>query len=66
MDTDQDNKDRLQKILFGAFSGPPTPLKDIPTRAGESRKLPKRSDEKQRDSERAYRGPRASKHIRGQ
>jgi hypothetical protein len=30
---------RLQKILQGAFSGPPTPLKDIPTRSGESRKL---------------------------
>lgn len=30
---------QLQKILQGAFSGPPTPLKDIPTRDGESRKL---------------------------
>lgn len=43
MDTDQFNaeetKRRLQKTLQGAFSGPPTPLKDIPTKAGESRKL---------------------------
>jgi len=29
---------RLQKTLQGAFSGPPTPLKDILTRDGESRK----------------------------
>jgi hypothetical protein len=31
--------ERLQRILQGAFSGPPTPLKDIPTQHGESRKL---------------------------
>jgi hypothetical protein len=30
---------RLQSILQGAFSGPPTPLKDIPKRNGESRQL---------------------------
>lgn len=30
---------RLQKALQGAFSGAPTPLKDIPTKYGESRKL---------------------------
>jgi hypothetical protein len=42
---DQDTtKTRLQKILQGAFSGPPTPLKDIPTREGESRKLRGSSD----------------------
>jgi hypothetical protein len=28
---------RLRKMLRGAFSGPPTPLKDIPTKSGESR-----------------------------
>jgi hypothetical protein len=43
MDDDQyiaeETEQRLQKILQGAFSGPPTPLKDIPTRTGESRKL---------------------------
>jgi len=31
--------ERLQRILQGAFSGPPTPLKDIPTREGESRRI---------------------------
>ena len=30
-------KRRLGAALLGAFSGPPTPLKDIPTREGESR-----------------------------
>jgi hypothetical protein len=35
----QQAEQRLQKILRGAFAGPPTPLKDIPTRTGESRKL---------------------------
>jgi hypothetical protein len=28
---------RLKAILRGAFSGPPTPLKDIPKKSGESR-----------------------------
>jgi hypothetical protein len=36
--SDSEVKERLQKTLHGAFSGPPTPLKDIPTREGESRK----------------------------
>jgi hypothetical protein len=35
----ENQKERLQAILRGAFSGPPTPLKDIPTRDGESRSL---------------------------
>ena len=50
MDTDQFSKketeQRLQKILQGAFAGPPTPLKDIPKRNGESRI--KRTGKKQR------------------
>lgn len=33
-----ETEQRLRKILEGAFSGPPTPLKDIPTRFGEKRK----------------------------
>jgi hypothetical protein len=41
MDTDQSNakkyKQRLEAIFRGAFAGPPTPLKDIPKRNGESR-----------------------------
>jgi hypothetical protein len=40
MDDDQYSPDevkrRLQKMLRGAFSGPPTTLKDIPKKAGES------------------------------
>ena len=35
----EETQDRLQKILQGAFSGPPTPLKDIPTRTGEFRAI---------------------------
>jgi hypothetical protein len=35
----EETKQRLRKTLQGAFSGPPTPLKDIATRDGESRKL---------------------------
>ena len=33
----QSAKERLQAALRGAFAGPPTPLKDIPTKGGESR-----------------------------
>jgi len=33
----------LQKILRGAFSGPPTPLKRIPKKSGESRATKARS-----------------------
>ena len=36
---EKETEQRLQKILQGAFGGPPTPLKDIPTRSGESRQL---------------------------
>jgi hypothetical protein len=39
---------RLQKILQGAFSGPPTPLKDIPTRSGEQRAKRKNQPRKRR------------------
>jgi hypothetical protein len=34
---DDEGKRRLQSILRGAFKGPPTPLKDIPKKSGESR-----------------------------
>ncbi len=48
MSESKETDERLQAILRGAFAGPPTPLKDIPTREGEARKLgqtknPKRS-----------------------
>jgi len=36
-------KERLASILRGAFSGPPTPLKDIPKRNGEHRALRQKS-----------------------
>jgi hypothetical protein len=39
----QSTTDRLQKILRGAFSGFPTPLKDIPTLNGESRAVRKKN-----------------------
>lgn len=42
----KETQQRLQKILQGAFSGPPTPLKDIPTRTGESRKLQRKKPQR--------------------
>jgi hypothetical protein len=35
---------RLQKLLRGAFNGPPTPLKNIPKKNGESRTGKEQSD----------------------
>jgi hypothetical protein len=47
MNEDSENvQQRLQKILQGAFGGPPTPLKDIPTRTGESRKLQRKKPQR--------------------
>lgn len=43
-----DTQQRLHKILHGAFSGPPTPLKDIPKRNGESRSLEKKEPQRRR------------------
>jgi hypothetical protein len=34
-----ETQERLGALLRGAFAGPPTPLKDIPKRDGESRRL---------------------------
>jgi hypothetical protein len=45
MDADETDQ-RLKQILRGAFSGPPTPLKDIPTRAGESRSLKRKKPQR--------------------
>jgi hypothetical protein len=39
MKRDEETEDRLRKILKGAFSGSPTPLKDVPTRNGKRRKI---------------------------
>ncbi len=41
-DDEKGVQERLSKILAGAFSGPPTPLKAIPKKTGESRKLSKK------------------------
>jgi len=35
--SDQETQRRVKAALRGAFSGPPTPLKDIPKKRGESR-----------------------------
>jgi hypothetical protein len=52
MDTDQSNTEksaeRLQKLLQGAFSGPPTPLKNIPKKNGESRRIGKKKPQRRR------------------
>lgn len=40
--------ERLRKMLQGAFSGPPTPLKDIPKPNGESRAIGKDQPRKRR------------------
>jgi hypothetical protein len=53
--TDQEEEQRLQKILKGAFTGPPTPLKDIPTRQGESRKLERKKPNRRRRRQRKSR-----------
>jgi hypothetical protein len=37
--SEEETARRMNLILRGAFDGPPTPLKDIPTRAGQARKL---------------------------
>jgi hypothetical protein len=39
---------RLETILQGAFAGPPTPLKDIPTRNGKRRKLEGKQPQRRR------------------
>jgi hypothetical protein len=44
--------ERLQKILQGAFAGPPTPLKKIPTRHGEARKLERKPQRRRRPRKR--------------
>jgi len=48
MPNDHENDQRLHKILSGAFAGPPTPLKDIPTRHGEQRKLERKPQRRRR------------------
>jgi hypothetical protein len=53
MDSQEPDQQRLQKILQGAFSGPPTPLKDIPTKSGESRSLARKKPQRRKRKKRA-------------
>jgi len=46
--TPEETQQRLKKMLRGAFAGPPTPLKDIPTRSGESRSIGKKKPQRRR------------------
>ncbi|MGB8898808.1 MAG: hypothetical protein WCC90_05995 [Methylocella sp.] len=46
--SNEKTEQRLQKILQGAFNGPPTPLKDIPTRGDESRAVRKKKHSQRR------------------
>jgi hypothetical protein len=41
-------KEKLAALLRGAFAGSPTPLKDIPTKEGESRAAKKRKTKPKR------------------
>jgi hypothetical protein len=59
MNQDSDQR-RLQKILQGAFSGPPTPLKDIPKRNGESRSFVPKEPQRVRRRLRRQRKNRAA------
>lgn len=43
-----ETKQRLRKILRGAFAGPPTPLKDIPKKTGESRAVKRKRPSKEK------------------
>jgi hypothetical protein len=49
--SDAETEQRLKKIMQGAFAGPPTPLKDIPTQEGKKRRVgpkPQRRRQRQR------------------
>ena len=52
---DDETQQRLQKILQGAFEGPPTALKDIPTRWGKTRKLERKKPQRRRARQRKKR-----------
>jgi hypothetical protein len=52
MTDDQAANQRLKKILHGAFSGPPTPLKDVPTKWGKQRADPKNQRPRKRRRQR--------------
>ena len=45
----EEAEQRLHKVLEGAFSGPPTPLKDIPKKGRASRKRQPYAPKRHRD-----------------
>jgi hypothetical protein len=51
----EETKQRLDKVLAGAFAGAPTPLKDIPKRNGESRAKAKIKPQRKRARQRKNR-----------
>jgi hypothetical protein len=55
MASDAESDERLQKMLQGAFSGPPTPLKDVPKRNGEPRSLERKKDQPRKRRQRKKR-----------
>jgi hypothetical protein len=60
-DPDSDETEqRLRKILKGVFSGPPTPLTDIPKRNGESRSFKREGHQRPRRRLRRQRKNRAA------
>ena len=56
-----EQKRRLEATLRGAFAGSPTPLKDIPTREGESRRLERKKRPKAASSASAKTASRGKK-----
>jgi hypothetical protein len=52
---EQQTRRRLQKVLRGAFDGPPTPLKDIPKKGGVSRAKAKKRPQRKRVRQRKNR-----------
>jgi hypothetical protein len=54
----EETEQRLQKLMRAAFEGPPTPLKNIPTRHGESRKLERKTPQRRRKRHRQNRAIR--------
>lgn len=53
--SDAETEQRLTKMLKGAFAGPPTPLKDIPTEKGKARLVGERAQRRLARKRRASR-----------
>lgn len=50
-----ETEQKLQKILRGAFTGAPTPLKDIPKKSGVTRAKAKKKPQRKRARQRKKR-----------